>query len=477
VSSSHHDLIPGTLLGRYEILAPIAVGGMARVWAARLKGSRGFSKLVAIKTMRPDVSDDVRFEQMFLDEAQIASRIRHGNVVTILDLGEQHNLLYLVMEYVDGVALSELRRAGEIPLRFALRIIADTAAGLHAAHRLQSDDGILLGLVHRDVSPQNILVSYDGSVKVTDFGIAKAAGRASATTHGTLKGKPAFMAPEQLEGAEIDARADVFTLGIVAYQLVCGFHPFRGENDLATVKNICSQRPIRSPSAVNREVDKQLEQVILRALERDPARRFQSAAELEHAIDDVMRRARRPRDDELAALMEKLVGEPGRQRRQTLERAMALADQRTLESQALQQPPPSIATSSERTSGVIGTPLAYAAQPSRRGSWRPWTFAALALGVLVLAAVVTTLVLTKKPRGTENAPAAIPIAASTELPRSSTGLPVTAPPAPASGPPRPATARTPVTRRAAPGPSASAAAPKPSSAPRQAPVPVMDPGF
>ena len=169
------------MLGRYEILAPIADGGMARVWAARLTGSRGFKKTVAIKTQSPLVSDDVRFEAMFLDEARIASRIRHGNVVTILDLGEERELLYLVMEYVDGEPLQVLRRAaaprGGMPLHLSLKIVADIARGLHAAHELSAEDGTPIGLVHRDVSPQNVLVSYSGAVKVTDFGIAKAAGR------------------------------------------------------------------------------------------------------------------------------------------------------------------------------------------------------------------------------------------------------------------------------------------------------------
>src|SRR5262249_52176616 len=175
------EIQPGQTLGRYEFLVPIAEGGMAAVWAARLKGSRGFSKTVAVKTMLPTVSDDPQFEQMFLDEAQICARIKHPNVVEILDLGEQDDVLYLVMEWVDGEPLSSVRRAaakqGNLPRSIAVKIIADAAAGLHAAHELKDELGNPVGLVHRDISPQNILLAYDGGVKIVDFGVAKAAGR------------------------------------------------------------------------------------------------------------------------------------------------------------------------------------------------------------------------------------------------------------------------------------------------------------
>ncbi|MCA9647064.1 MAG: serine/threonine protein kinase, partial [Myxococcales bacterium] len=169
------EIQPGQTLGRYEFLVPIAQGGMAAVWAARLHGTRGFSKTVAIKTMLPTISDDPMFEQMFLDEATIASNIRHPNVVQIQDLGEQNDILYLVMEWVDGEPLSAIRRAaakeGGIPRNIAVRIVADACAGLHAAHELKDETGEPLGLVHRDISPQNILLTFDGQVKIVDFGV------------------------------------------------------------------------------------------------------------------------------------------------------------------------------------------------------------------------------------------------------------------------------------------------------------------
>jgi serine/threonine protein kinase len=188
--SSSDKLSRGTILGRYELLLPIAQGGMATVWAARQKGSRGFQKTVAVKTMLPTLSDDPQFEQMFLDEAALAARIHHPNVAEILDLGEQDDVLYIVMEWVDGEALSVVtktakRNKTQYPMRIALRMLTQACAGLHAAHELRDDNEQPLELVHRDVSPQNILVTYDGVVKLVDFGVAKAIGqRMSARDHG-----------------------------------------------------------------------------------------------------------------------------------------------------------------------------------------------------------------------------------------------------------------------------------------------------
>src|SRR6188768_3784911 len=163
-------LAPGMVLGRYELLLPIAQGGMATVWAARQKGSRGFQKTVAIKTMLPALLDDPQFEQMFLDEAALAAKIHHPNVAEILDLGEQDEVLYLVMEWIDGEALSIISKAAkknqaQLPVRIALRVLSQACAGLHAAHELRDDNDVPLELVHRDVSPQNILLTYDGVVK------------------------------------------------------------------------------------------------------------------------------------------------------------------------------------------------------------------------------------------------------------------------------------------------------------------------
>src|SRR5580704_10867969 len=208
---STSSLGPGARLGRYELLLPIAYGGMARVWSARQHGQRGFSKLVAIKTILPHLAHSPEFERMFLDEARIAAGVHHPNVTEIYELGEEGHVLYLVMEWVNGESLVHVVRGlgGQtiVPIepRIAARIAAEACAGLHAAHELCDDQGRPLNVVHRDVSPHNILVSIEGTVKVTDFGVAKAMGQShQATVAGQIKGKIAYMAPEVISGAAFD---------------------------------------------------------------------------------------------------------------------------------------------------------------------------------------------------------------------------------------------------------------------------------
>ena len=231
---------PGDVLGRYELLLPVAAGGMAMVWAARLKGSRGFQKIVAVKTMLPKLSEDPQFERMFLDEASLASRIHHPNVVEVLDLGEATGVLFIAMEWLDGVPLNQVMKAAKggsgIPSPVAIHILTHAAEGLHAAHELKDDEGSYIGLVHRDVSPQNILVGHDGLTKMVDFGLAKATALGDgATRAGQLKGKISYMAPEQIRGDPLDRRADVFALGVVLYAVTTGKHPFRRESEGATL--------------------------------------------------------------------------------------------------------------------------------------------------------------------------------------------------------------------------------------------------
>ena len=276
-------------LGRYELLAPLGRGGMAVVWAARLHGTRGFSKLVALKTMLPALSSDPRFERMFLTEAEIASRIKHPNVGEILDLGEDNGVLYFAMELVDGEALSTLMRvcedAGEeIPYAVAARIIAQSARGLHAAHELQDDEGRRVGVIHRDVSPQNILVGVDGLVKIVDFGVAKAAQRSeNVTSSGFIKGKVAYLAPEQVAGPNVDARVDVFALGAVLYELTARRHPFRAGTDLATLLEISSDDPAPRPSRP--DYPDALWAIVSRALSKDPSQRHASMRELAQELE------------------------------------------------------------------------------------------------------------------------------------------------------------------------------------------------
>ncbi len=320
-------MTPGQTLGRYELLMPIAQGGMAAVWAARRRGVHGFSKTVAIKTMLPEISEDPQFERMFLDEARVASRIIHPNVVQILDLGEQDDVLFLVMEWVDGESLATFRRMvpdQRMPLPVALQIVIDVCAGLHAAHTLCDEENKPLGLVHRDVSPQNILIGYDGVVRITDFGVAKVAGRTGETTSlGRTRGKPPYMSPEQARGRPIDCRADVFALGIVLYQLTTGRHPFRGETDVATLHNILGDQPLVLPSLFVPSIPSSLETVISRALCREPGSRTGSARELMLALEEVMEEGGwKVRREDVARLMGELCGAEGEATRQALREAL-----------------------------------------------------------------------------------------------------------------------------------------------------------
>ncbi len=324
------DVAPGQVLGRYELLMPIARGGMAMVWAARLKGSRGFQKLVAIKTMLPAMSDDPNFEKMFLDEASLASEIRHPHCIEILDLGEQDNVLYLVMEWVDGEPLNVLMnyaaKQGGIPLRIAVSLVSQACRGLHAAHELRDEQGLLVGLVHRDITPQNILVSYDGVVKIVDFGVAKATSRIAAETEaGQLKGKIAYMSPEQLRGDPIDRRTDVFAMGILLYMLTTGVHPFKGDDQARTIENIHSDDAVPSPRRYVPGLGADYEAVITQALAKEPNKRFPSANDLLKALTRVMQPAT---DEEVADYVRSLLSDRLEKRRKAVKAALEIADER-----------------------------------------------------------------------------------------------------------------------------------------------------
>lgn len=332
LSQQAGEIGAGHVLGRYELLLPIASGGMAMVWAARLKGSRGFQKIVAVKTMLPKLSEDEQFEQMFLDEASLASQIRHPHVVEILDLGEQQGILFLVMEWIDGVPLNQLMKSarplGGVPVPVAVRIAIQACSGLQAAHELKDGDGKLVGLVHRDVSPQNILVTYDGVSKVVDFGVAKATALGGgATVAGQIKGKVAYMAPEQVKGGAIDRRVDLFAMGIVLYALTTGKHPFRRESEAATMYNICSPTPVMPPRKVIPDYPAELEQVVIKALAKDPDRRYQTANEMLKALDQLPQSMRASTDEDVGKFVMSLFGDKRAERHTAMSEALARAEE------------------------------------------------------------------------------------------------------------------------------------------------------
>jgi serine/threonine-protein kinase len=284
---------PRRRLDRYELIGEIATGGMATVYLARRGGVGGFQRFVAIKRLHPHLQNEPEFVEMFLDEARLAALIHHPNVVPILEVGENEAGYYLVMEYVEGDTLSRIvartMSMGQLPPRHvALRILLDTIAGLHAAHELRDDRGQLLGLVHRDVSPQNVLVGVDGTARITDFGVARASSRLTSTAHGKLKGKLAYMAPEQTRGDELDRRTDLFAMGIILWEVLCGRRLFKADSEAATLQRILVE-PVRPPSEVVPSMPKPFDAVVLRALDRDPARRFQTAADLADAIEEAAR--------------------------------------------------------------------------------------------------------------------------------------------------------------------------------------------
>jgi serine/threonine-protein kinase len=285
------QLQPGYRLDRYELLCPLAYGGMASVWLARFGGRLGFERLVVIKMILPQYSQDPRFQEMFLDEARIASRIEHANVARILDVGEHDGSYFMVMEWVDGDSLSKILRTAEhrkmrMPAGIALRICADAAAGLHAAHELQGRDGQPLGVVHRDVSPQNILVANSGATMVIDFGVAKARDRVSQeTSAGQLKGKVRYMAPEQAVGSSLDRRADLWSLGAVLFELIAGVPPYDGPNEIATLHKLTSgQKPAPLPP----NTPAPLRAVIERALAFSSEHRYATALEMNLALEAAM---------------------------------------------------------------------------------------------------------------------------------------------------------------------------------------------
>lgn len=248
-------------VGRYEVVGLLATGGMAEILLGRLAGPSGFSRPVVIKRILPHLARDRRFRDMLIDEARVVARIAHPNVVAVSELGSEDGELFLVMEYLEGESLGSLMRRlftrGEtLDPALACHVIAETAAGLHAAHELTDAAGRPLELVHRDVTPQNVFVTYGGEIKLLDFGIAKAADRSTRTETGMVKGKFAYMSPEQCLGKPLDRRSDLFSLAILLYELTTGRRLFKCASELLTFRAIC-ELPIVPPSQRNSRKKKQ----------------------------------------------------------------------------------------------------------------------------------------------------------------------------------------------------------------------------
>jgi TonB family protein len=280
---------PGERFGQYTLLERIAVGGMAEVWKARMRGVEGFQKTVAIKRILSHMTDNSEFVGMFIDEAKLAAQLSHPNIVHIYDLGKIGRDYYIAMEYVEGRDLRSLlntaRKKGmRLPLGLALLIAARVASALDYAHRKRDFEDREMGLVHRDVSPQNVLLTSDGDVKLCDFGIAKAVSKASHTQVGALKGKLQYMSPEQAWGRPLDGRSDIFSLGAVLFEMVTGERLFPGDSELSVLEAVRQGR-IRSPRQVDPSIPREVDEIVTRALAIEPQDRFASAGEMKQRIE------------------------------------------------------------------------------------------------------------------------------------------------------------------------------------------------
>jgi serine/threonine protein kinase len=280
-------------IGPYEVLGHLATGGMAELLLARRVGIEGFQKVVVLKRILPGFAKNPDFVEMFLHEARLAATLEHPNIVQVFDIGKTDDDYYFAMAYLHGkdvlAILRELIRRNErLPIVHAIAIACGIAAGLHHAHEQVGFDGTPLGIVHRDVSPANAIVTYDGSVKLVDFGIAKAAASANVTRVGVRKGKAAYMSPEQCRGDPLDRRTDIWSLGVVLYEMLTMVRLYRADTDLAIMHRIVSQ-DVPPPSTVGAEVPAPLEAIVLRCLSRDRDRRYATALELQHALESCAR--------------------------------------------------------------------------------------------------------------------------------------------------------------------------------------------
>jgi eukaryotic-like serine/threonine-protein kinase len=463
-------------LDRYELVAELASGGMATVFLGRILGAGGFQRFVAIKRLHPHLASEQEFVEMFLDEARLAASIHHPNVVPILEVGTSDRGYYLVMEYIEGDTLARLlARAAtsrqRIPIPIVIRIVLDTLAGLHAAHELKDDNDHHLNLVHRDVSPQNILVGINGTARITDFGVARAATRLSSTRSGQLKGKLAYMAPEQARGGQIDRRADLFAVGTVLWEVLADKRLFKGEGEADTLNRVLFE-PIPKLRDIDPEIEPVLEAVTMKSLDRDPEKRFPTASVFADELEKAARTcASIASVREVADYVQKVLGQDISQQREAVRAWLAQSepsrtelDDRdiivgvggaqvaTTSSSAVSIPPKTISPA-QPSSGLLSEITRARRKRRDRILW-----GGAGVSVLIVGGILVGL---PRSDGTE---ASSTSGSSSATPAAS--VHASSPPAPASTPPSPATP----TVAAVPPPTAVAT--PPSSAPvAEAPAP------
>jgi serine/threonine-protein kinase len=413
---------PAFRVERYAVFDEFAAGGMATVHFARLVGAHGFRRTVAVKRLLPHLTRNQDFALMLIDEARLAARVSHPNVVTTLDVVLADGELLLVMEYVHGESLAKLsdwaRERGErIPVPIACAVMADALHGLHAAHEASDERGAPLGLVHRDVSPQNVLVGLDGITRIADFGVAKAAGRAQSTADGILKGKLAYMAPEQLSSGEVSRVSDVFAAAVVLWEALTGKRLFAGKNHAETAFKVLSA-PIPTPTSHGVSLPSSLEAAVMRGLARPPEQRFASAREmalaLEHSVPSV-------RPSELARWVEQTVGDRLAARTallRAIERSAEVETQGRTEARPRSQRAGSDPTPARDQIEPLATPQAHGKATVVAPFQRRRAARTLAMTVLVALLALGAFFALRRPEPTSPASAA-PSAPSTAQPSAS----------------------------------------------------------
>ncbi|MGQ0505441.1 MAG: serine/threonine protein kinase, partial [Myxococcaceae bacterium] len=299
--------------GSYDLIKRLATGGMAQLYLAREQAENGSEKLVVVKRILSHLAENLDFVRMFLDEARIAARLNHPNIVQIFNLGAQDDSYFLAMEYIHGEDVRRISKTADqkgraLPHALVARIIAEACAGLDYAHKKADAQGRPLNIVHRDVSPQNILVSFDGKVKVVDFGIAKAADQATVTRSGVLKGKYSYMSPEQAAGRKLDRRSDIFALGVVLWELLTKERLFKRANEIQTLTAV-GECKVSPPSVLAKSIPPELDAIVLTALSKTPEGRFQDAAELRGALEKWCATQPKSSTADLAAFMRELFSE------------------------------------------------------------------------------------------------------------------------------------------------------------------------
>ena len=365
----------GRQLGRYEVLTQLAAGGMAAVHIARAQGVAGFERLVAIKVLHPHLAYEEEFISMFLDEARLAARIRHPNVVATLDISDsQGDGYFLVMEYIEGNHLGAVlgasaKRGERLDPSFVCRVILEALQGLSAAHKLRDKNGTWLQLVHRDVSPHNILIGTDGVSRLTDFGVAKAEVRMASTRAGQFKGKLSYMAPEQASSGDADQRSDLFSMGVILWESLTGRRLFKGETNAATLAKILNEK-IPLPSELWADLER-YDQIVEKALSKDPEQRFQSAEEFGAALEQIVGRQGIATPKDVGLVVRNLCAEKLEQESKRISSAIRSLGQPELQKSGVPRPnqaapnPSPLGTRRPVASSPVRPPSVYASRENR----------------------------------------------------------------------------------------------------------------